>query len=125
MSYTIEIRRPSKDGVNSKVAGQFTDFVWNSLWGDLQVPRRQWESWQSEQENTPLLADLPEVSKLAYIDEGAVHFSPMELSKECIRLMPALSSDAARQLIRSLINACEIALIGERDADLVVHPFPE
>ncbi len=70
MSYTIEIRRPSKDGVNSKVAGQFTDFVWNSLWGDLQVPRRQWESWQSEQENTPLLADLPEVSKLAYIDEG-------------------------------------------------------
>lgn len=127
MGYTIEIRTPSRETVDCRVVGEFTDEAWNSLWDDMQINEQQWRDWQSTvqsaQREIPLLPDLPQISKLAYIDEGAVHFRPSELHEECVRLMSTMSSDATRKLLRSLLDASDLALRCE-NADIVVHPFP-
>jgi hypothetical protein len=61
--------------------------------------------------------------KLAYIDEGTVHFKPDELHRECIRLMSMMNSDETRQPIRNLLTAADLAM-RDKGADIVVHPFP-
>lgn len=121
MSYTIEVR--TFRTLDSEVVGRFTDFAWNSLWQELRISEHQWEEWHSSQVSVPLLPELPEISKLAYIDEGVVHFRPKELNEECVRLMPMLSGEDTRKLIESLQKASELALEGE-SSEVIVHPFP-
>jgi hypothetical protein len=121
MSYTIEVR--TLPTLGSEVVGRFTDSAWNLLWQELQISEQQWEDWHSSQINVPLLPEFPEISKLAYIDEGVVHFQPKELSNECIRLMPTLSGEETRKLIERLQKASELAM-GSENSEVIVHPFP-
>ena len=121
MSYTIEVR--TLPTLGSEIIGHFTDSAWNLLWQELQINEQQWENWHSSQINVPLLPDLPEISKLAYIDEGVVHFQPKELSDECARLMPVLNGEEVRKLIERLQRASELAMDTE-NSEVIVHPFP-
>ena len=121
MSYTIEVRNVPT--LNSKVVGRFTDAVWDLLWKELQISDQQWDDWHSSQVNTPLLTELPEISKLAYIDEGVVHFRPKELNDECVRLLPRLGGEATRDLVELLQEASDRAL-KDGNSEVVVHPFP-
>ena len=123
MSYTIEIRTSSMEGLDIKTVGRFSDTAWNSLWEELHISKEQWGAWQAAQQDVPLLPDLPEISKLSYIDEGVVHFEPKELNNECVRLISALTDQGAREMIQSLLDASAIALQNE-SAEIVVHPFP-
>jgi hypothetical protein len=128
MSYTIEVRTHSDDKVDCKVLGQFSGAAWDSLWQELGISGQQWTDWhsavQAAQQDSPILPDFPQISKLAYIDEGTVHFEPTGLHDECVRIGSMLSREDSQQLIRSLLEASESAL-QNKDADLVVHPYPK
>ena len=121
MSYTIEVRNVLT--LDSKVVARFTDAAWDSLWQELQISEQHWDDWHASQVNTPLLAEIPEISKLAYIDEGIVHFRPKELNDECVRLLPRLGGEATRDLVERLREASEQALENE-NSEVIVHPFP-
>jgi hypothetical protein len=121
MGYTIEIR--NLPTLNSKVVGRFTDAAWNLLWQELHISEQQWDDWHSSRVNTPLLAEFPEISKLAYIDEGIVHFRPKELKDECVRLISSLRGEETHNLIECLRIAAVQAL-DDKNLEVIVHPFP-
>jgi hypothetical protein len=123
--YTIAIRTRLNGEIHDQVFGQFSDAT---LWDDLNVSERQWEAWRnavnSAERHIPVIPDFPETSKLAYIDEGVVHFDPKQLHDDCTRLLPLAKSDATRQLIGDLLGAALLAL-GQENAEVIVHPFGE
>lgn len=123
MSFTVETRVLPTSKLESRIIGRFTDSAWNSLWDELQISKQQWEDWQSLQVNVPLLPDFPEISKLAYIDEGVVHFRPKELNEECVHLLETLNGEATRELVESLLKASNLAMQSE-NIEVIVHPFP-
>jgi len=67
--------------------------------------------------------EFAQISRLAYLDEGAVHFEPQEPHEECTRLMSSVDDGGAQEIIRNLLDASDSALRDE-DADVIVHPFP-
>jgi hypothetical protein len=127
MTYTIEVRAPSEGQTECKIIAQFTGSAWNSLWQELGVGEQEWLDWQNAvqtaQQDIPVLPDFPQISKLAYIDEGTVHFQARELHEECVRMSSLLGGEATQQIIRSLLEASDSAL-QNNDADVVVHPYP-
>ena len=102
--YTIEIRTRSNGEIHDQVFGRFSV---TTLWDDLNVTRQQWEEWRNTVNSAghiPLIPVFPEISNLAYIDEGVIHFDPKQLQDECTRLLTLAKSDATRQLIGDLLE---------------------
>lgn len=101
--YTIAIRTRSKTVISDQVFAEFSVDTANALWDDLNVSNQQWEEWRnavnSAGRHIPVVSDLPEISRLNYIDEGVVHFDPKQLYDDSTRLLPLVKSDATRQLI--------------------------
>ena len=128
MTYTIEVRAPSEGGeTDCKIISQFTGSAWDSLWQELGVREEKWLDWQNAvqaaQQDIPVLPDFPQISKLAYIDEGTVHFQASELRDECVRMSSLLGREETQQIIRALLQASDSAL-QNNNADVVVHPYP-
>lgn len=127
MTYTIEVRASSRGETDCKIISQFTGSAWDTLWQELGVDEQKWLDWQSaiqtSQQDIPVLPDFPQISKLAYIDEGTVHFQARELHDECVRMSSLLGGAETQQIIRGLLEASDSAL-ESNDADVVVHPYP-
>lgn len=124
--YTIVIRTRSKTVISDQVFAEFSVDTTNALWDDLNVSNQQWEEWRnavnSAGRHIPVVSDLPEISRLNYIDEGVVHFDPKQLYDDSTRLLPLVKSDATRQLIGDLLGAALLAL-GQENAEVIIHPF--
>jgi hypothetical protein len=101
--------------------------AWDSLWQEMGVGEQNWLDWQNAvqaaRQDIPVLPDFPQISKLAYIDEGTVHLDARELHDECVRMSSLLTSEETQQIVRSLLEASNSAL-QNNDADVVVHPYP-
>jgi hypothetical protein len=69
-----------------------------------------------------VLPDFPEISRLAYIDEGVTHFDPKQLRDDCTRFLALAKTKATRQLIADLLEAALLAL-SQENAEVIVHPF--
>jgi hypothetical protein len=112
--YTIEERMGSGNEIKRHVFGHFSDDAWDSLWEELQVREEDWtarhETIHTTQQDISLLPEFPQISRLAYIDEGTVHFNARDLSEECVRLLTTLKSDATRHLLGDLLEAARSAL---------------
>lgn len=95
-SYTIEVRKPGASGISCNVVAQLTGETWNLLWDELGVAEKDWDEWhnrsQTEHRYVPIVDGLNEISMLAYIDEGSVHFNP----KSCMKIVmpPCFRSQA-------------------------------
>jgi hypothetical protein len=127
MTYTIEVRAPLERRTDYKIISQFTGSAWDSLWQEMGVGEQNWLDWQkavqAARQDIPVLPDFPQISKLAYIDEGTVHLDARELHDECVRMSSLLTSEETQQIVRSLLEASNSAL-QNNDADVVVHPYP-
>ncbi len=124
--YTIEVRTGAEPAIKSHVVAQFSHETWNAFWDELQVEEQRWQDWRAAVQNAgadiPLLPDFPQISRLAYIDEGTVPFIPEELRDECIGMASVVQSEGSRRLIADLLEATRLAL-QVANAKLVVHPF--
>jgi hypothetical protein len=124
--FTIEAGSHINHGVNYQVIGRFSATTWDTLWGELEVSPERWREWRiavdAAQKNIPLLQEFPQISCLAYIDEGAVRFDVKALSEECKRLAVLVTSEETRRLIAELLEAATVASLDE-GSEVVVHPF--
>ena len=119
-------RDTGANGIACDVVAHFTDETCNLIWNELGVVERNWDEWhdrvQSERRHFPIIDGLNEISMLAYILEGSVHFKPEKLLEDCDAAMPIVKSAATRAMVSDLRRAAEAAL-KIQDADVVVHPF--
>lgn len=69
----------------------------------------------------PLLPEFPEISKLAYIDEGVVRLRPRELHVEWVQVVATLREEATRKPIETLQNASECAMVDQSKEVVVLH----
>ena len=87
--FTIAIRTRSNGEIHDQV-GRFSGGAANALWDGLAVSEQQWVEWRdavnSEKRHNPIVSDFPEISKLAYIDEGVVSLDPKQLHEDCISI---------------------------------------
>lgn len=120
--YTIAIRTRSNGEIHDEVFGRFSV----NVWGDLNVSKQQWEEWRkavnAAGRHIPVIPEFPEISKLAYIDEGVISFDPRRLQGDCTRLLPLAKSDATRKLVGDLLTAALLAL-NQENAEVIIHPF--
>jgi hypothetical protein len=124
--FTIEVGANADQKVSCQIAGRFSVATWNTLWEELKVDPEQWKEWRiavdSAQQDIPLLQDFPQISRLAYIDEGSVRFDTRSLQEECMRLENIVASDATRRLVADLAKATDLASEGE-ESGVFIHPF--
>jgi hypothetical protein len=124
--YTIAVRTRSDGRVSDSVFARFPTSAVGLFWDELNVGSQRWEEWRSTinsiGQSIPVLPDFPEISNLAYIDEGVIAFSSRRLHDDCARMLPAMANEATRQLIGQLLDASILAL-SEENAEVIVHPF--
>jgi hypothetical protein len=124
--YTIEVQTRAARENKRQVVGEFSDDTWNAFWDELRISEQRWRDWhaavQSARKDSPVVPEFPQISRLAYIDEGTIRFGAKDLNDECIRMTSVVKSDATRRLIADLLEASRLAL-QEEDAELIVHPF--
>jgi hypothetical protein len=126
LSYVIEAGTPI-EGSNQEVLAQFDESALGSLWDDLGVSKERWQQWDRELQSgryTPVVAELPEISVLASVDEGRISYrgdSVRALSAECERALQRVHSKEATELLKGLLGAC--AQIIQSGGEIDVHPF--
>lgn len=125
-TFSIEVRAPSPDGSIPELIDQFTSQDLDRLWDEMGPSDSVWAQWreqqQSEQRAIPILEKFPQISRLAYTDEGTVHFDPNALRHECEMLLPRAASSDVSRILWGLLRAARSAVEIE-GADVVVHPF--
>jgi len=124
--YTIEARVLSGNEATSLSTEQFDPDALAALWNDLGVTRRRWEEWGNglTTKYVPIVEDMPQLSGLASVDEGAIRYQDdalKELLTECERALQSAHASAAQKVLESLINACSLAL--QKNGQVVIHPF--
>jgi hypothetical protein len=100
----------------------------NPVWDELGISAQQWDEWwksvSAAGRHIPVVPDLPELSKLAYIDEGVISFDPKLLRDDCMLLLPTLKTAAAKRLVGDLLGAA-LAALSQESAEVITHPYIE
>jgi hypothetical protein len=97
------------------------------LFHELGVQEQTWSRWHQALSSGKWLAVVPEcpqISLLASIDEGIIHFKGEELRmlhEECEYANQRVNDDRARAILNKLQEATNRAI--ERDGEVAVHPF--
>jgi hypothetical protein len=125
--YTIEVVPLGKELMNGETVAQFDDAAFADLWDDLGVSQEDWDRWKRGPHagsSIPLIEALPLLSRLASVDEGAIHYKDAALRILRAEAEIALSSvkeSSARNIVQKLLNACDLAI--QNGGQVIVHPF--
>ena len=91
MPVVDELRRRSYNdrgkGFRWTVTGLFGDSISDRLWTVLGVTPERWDMWQAARGALVVIPELPSLSRLPHIDEGAISFEPVQLEQDSGRVL--------------------------------------
>lgn len=110
MDYVIAVSVPHGTAFRWTVTGLFKGKTWDGLWTDLHVSRDRWRDWQEAGGRFLILADMPVLSRLAYIDEGTTSLDPVLLQEDCARALKIAVEPDVRTMLRDLQDGAAAAV---------------
>jgi hypothetical protein len=110
MNYAIAVSITDSLSVNWTVVDLFSSSAWDSLWDELGVTPERWGQWREAHGRLAVVPELPNLSRLAYIDEGPLPFEDaLELRAECSRALLKASTRNVKTLLKALARAARAA----------------
>lgn len=121
MLYSIAVTVPLAASLESEITAEFDDGALDEMWSDLSVTDDRWKHWRLSNGAVALIPDFPVLSRLVYLDEGEVNFTPEPLRSECAQLVSLVFSPLATSLVVALEQAAVQASMGEGTVEVFVN----